>query len=561
MRNGESNGYLLVRNEQSLLIDCPAAVTDWTIALRATVPGWRVALCATAATRECGPPATAATRECGPPLPNLSLPAIILHTHLQEEHCREWAAFPAAEVYVPADTSDLATLSPQFYADCQTVWPPDREWESRGDEKYGLVGCVTARPPKEPLNVAGELRPGETFRWQDLEFEIIDLRGSDKRAVGLYWREHEILFCGDLLRAGGFVVNFYDLERAYGLTTGHEELRESLKRALALEPKLLLPTTGEPITEPEEDMESLLAGLAGILEEMPCRRAGEEAAMTNYEPVREFGRYRQVMDGVYQNNHGGAIILFVDDEGRGLMIDPDFCVWLTWEENCRLFHEDLDLLEKETGLKRIDRALVTHPHGDHMQYVDLLRARYNTEIVAVHDTARLLARPEDFPYPGLVDWFGFPYRSMEMDRAIAYDQTDYWHQVPVIPIWTPGHCNIHASYLIEWRGVRTLCTGDLLQYGAGPIRAMTPITYSDTAWPERGPQYTYAKMAELAPDLVVSNHSHSFFDRDHSIVRDLCEVYREAYENHRELVHDGDVMRAMTPPGYDDIRLSRDEGI
>ena len=60
VRDGENNGYLLVRHRQSLLIDCPAAQI---------------------------------------PLPDhLPAPAIILHTQLQEEHCREWAAFPATEV-------------------------------------------------------------------------------------------------------------------------------------------------------------------------------------------------------------------------------------------------------------------------------------------------------------------------------------------------------------------------------------------------------------------------------------------------------------------------------
>lgn len=138
-----SNGYLIVENGKSLLIDCP----DVEIPL------------------------------IGHSVEN---PEIILHTHIQEEHCREWQAFPDAVVYVPADTADIALRLPRFFEECHTVWGTGREWDTRGEEKYGIAGCVTERPPGAPLNVCGELVPGEVFEWRGNHFEIIALPGHGK---------------------------------------------------------------------------------------------------------------------------------------------------------------------------------------------------------------------------------------------------------------------------------------------------------------------------------------------------------------------------------------------
>ena len=72
-----------------------------------------------------------------------------------------------------------------------------------------------------------------------------------------------------------------------------------------------------------------------------------------------------------------------------------------------------------------------------------------------------LARPH---YP-------VPFKSIKVDAYIEYEKVLYWHDVPVIPIHTPGHCYAHASYHLVWENVTIFCTGDVLQYGKGTISA------------------------------------------------------------------------------------------
>jgi glyoxylase-like metal-dependent hydrolase (beta-lactamase superfamily II) len=514
---GETNGYLIVRGAESLLIDCPFA--DMAARIRAA---------------------------------GLPLPRTILHTQVQEEHCREWASLPRAEVFVAEECLDVARRAPAFFREVETRWPPSREWDpaTRGMDKYGIAGAMTERPPREPLAVAGALVPGHTFRWHDVELEVLALPGCGKRAIGLFWRRAGILFSGDLMRAGGYLVNFYDCERGYGIQTGYRELARSLQSALDLNPRRALPTTGPAIEAPAADATRLLARLEAVLN--PLQLGADRPPPPPGR--REFGLFREHAGGLVQCKNYGNMIVYIDRAGRGLCVDPDICVWHDWATNCRLMHEAFDTLEKEAGLRRMEWGLITHPHGDHMQYGGLLRERYGTTILATADVADVLERPRDFPYPCLLHWYGFPFESFVVDRRLRYEEPVRWRDVPVTPIHTPGHCFAHAGFVIPWNGLRTMCTGDTLQYTTGAIAQPLPVIYSDAAWPVRGFVGTYERVLRERPDLVLGGHSAYFQAADGAVLRDWIEAARDSEARARALVHGRALERAMTPPGFDAVR-------
>lgn len=506
-----TNGYLIACNGKTLLIDCPETEIP--------LDGY-----------------------------SLEIPEVILHTHIQAEHCREFLAFPDAAVYVPAGTADIALRSPRFFKECHTVWSEGREWDARGEEKYGIAGCVTGRPPEHPLHVCGEMIPGEIFEWQGNHFEIIALPGHGKRSIGLFWREYEVLFAGDLLRQGGFLVNMYDQERAYGLVSGYDQLRHSLRQVLQISPKLILPSTGPVIDEPCADIQALLERLEWIKGMPECE------STLNFQPLREFGRWRELRHGLFQNNNFGNIIIFIDEAGHGLLLDPDPCVWLDWDASCRTVHDDFDLLEQQAGLKTIDYLLITHYHGDHVQFAPLLRERYGAKIAATPDVAAILKYPEKFRYPCTLDWYGFPFATLDVDMMLEYDKPLFWHGQAVTPIHTPGHCYAHTGFLLAWNGERIACTGDALSYGSGPVRASWPIIYNDVAWPEGSLLITLRKLAGYRPALVLCGHSHAFEDSNGEIIAKFISAYEEAEKLAAAMLHDANLMRAMTPPGYNGKR-------
>ena len=507
------NGWLIVKDGASLLIDCPSLA--------------------------------AASRIRGAGLPT---PELILHTHVQEEHCREHRELARVPVRVAASAAEVARVSDAYRAATKTVWPPDRAWDTLGEEPYGIAGCVTERPPATPLNVQDTFRPGDVVEWRGERFAVLDLAASSKRAVGFHWLGHGVVFTGDLLYAGGRLVNFYDLERRYN---GGELkwTQAALGQVLALKPRLALGSTGPAITDFDGDAARLLAWTKD-----PCgrfaRRSGEKVSQVNYTPLRSFGRYREVAKDVYQNTNWGNVILFVDRaSGEGLMVDPCNCVWTPWAESVESFREDLRLLEKEAGLKRVGIALVTHPHGDHVQDAFVLRERYGTRLLATPDVAELLANPA-YPYPCLLRWYGFPYDTLKVDGRLRYGRTETWRDLEFRPVWTPGHCFAHSGFSIRWRGMRIFCSGDALQYGAGPIVPSLPFCYNDNGVPDHSPAVAYRAIRQERPDIVICGHSRSFYDGDGSILRDLEETQTELERSLADYVPDGDLRRATVPPGY-----------
>ncbi len=479
--------------------------------------------------------------DCPPGITLPGTPEIILHTHVQREHCMEWECCPEAEVLVPAGTTDIALRSEQFFADCDTVWGEKREWDTRGEEKYGIAGTVTERPPEKPLNVKGELVPGETFQWQGNNFEIIALPGHNKRAIGILWREQNVLFSGDLIRKGGFLVNIYDQERSYGLVSGYEQLRDSLNKVKKLSPDVLLPATGPVIDQPDADINALLQHIDWI------REPAGNGEMINFKPLRKLGRWNEVRSGIFQNNNCGNTVVFIDERGHGIVIDPDPCIWLSWESSCRSVNRDYDLLEQKAGLKTIDYQLITHYHGDHIQFCKLLKERYCARIVTTPDIAALLRKN---PLPCSLDWYGFPFNELETDILLEYDQPFYWGGGIITPIHTPGHCYAHAGYVTEWKNETIACTGDALMYGTGEIRANWPIIYNDTAWPERSTLVTLRKLAAITPRLILGGHSHAFEDPDGKIIQQFITAYEQAEKKMTAMLHDRDMKKAMTPPDF-----------
>ena len=429
----------------------------------------------------------------------------------------------------------------------KTIWPPSREWDTRGEEPYGIAGCTTERPPCPPLRNLSPLQAGDTFSWADITLEIIALPGSGKRSIGFYWRTTGALFSGDLLHAGGYLVNLYDLERGYGILNGYQQLLASVQHVAGLAPKLQLPSTGPLITDVAGDLARLRENIEQHVFQGPVRRSDRVYAMTNYKPKREFGRYREVAPGIYQNNNAGNMVLFVDAQGRGCLVDPGPCIWESWEDSVAAMHADLDLLEQETGLRSIELVLITHYHGDHIQFCDLLRERYGATIAATADVADIMERPEDFRYPCVLDWYGFPFTTIAVDKRLTYEQLITWHDTTITPIWTPGHCGAHTGFLIPWGEYRTVCTGDTLQYGDGPLGAGLPIIYNASPWPAQSQLVTAQRLAQARPNLILCGHSFSCFDEDGAIVKDWLAVYQQAIQNTTKLLADGNLKRAMTP--------------
>ena len=513
---GEATSHLVVRHGRSLLIDCHSAQLD----------RWLV----------------------GRGLPR---PDMILHTQVQPEHCREAETFSDARILVHESLVELATDRAAYERAAHTVWDNPADWPvTRGREKYGVAGSITVFPPEKPLKVGETFHEGDRLTWEDLMFEVIPLPGHGRYHVGFVMEragEPLAIFTGDLLCNPAKLVNLYDLEINYGgpaLGTLPGILRTLAERPVAR----YFPATGPAIADGPAQARELADAIDAY-----HAAAGWSSGRYTPAPQPDYskvGRYRQLHRGVFQIDNFGNCILLIDAQGRGLMFDPGPC---DYESPSRKqnFINDLDLFERECGLRTIDLALVTHIHGDHYDMAPVLRERYPEFRLGAWDlVGRVIEAPWDYPYPALLPWYNVGFDSVGVDAMLSEAEPFHWHDLAIRSLHLPGHCFCHAGYLITFNGLRLAITGDTIQSRGDAARVGGDACCNHSVPDEQsGILKTYRQMAGLQVDLNLGGHGSHFADCAENYAESLRRI-EYAIPSLRRLVPEGDLETAFVRPGF-----------
>jgi glyoxylase-like metal-dependent hydrolase (beta-lactamase superfamily II) len=385
--------------------------------------------------------------------------------------------------------------------------------------------------------------------WQGLSLRAVALPGHGSNSLGFLVRDGETplgLFSGDLICDPGVLVNMYDLEKSYGATRLFA-LPAVLRGAAELGAGWFFPATGPPLADGPGRARELAARIEAFQE--ACRwESGDFEPVPRPEP-NKIGRYAELAPGVYQITNFGNCVVLIDEAGHGLFVDPGPCDFEDpQEKRVADFHADLDRLEREAGLRAIDAVLITHFHGDHIDMVPEVRRRYPQCRVAAWDlVARVLQAPWDYPYACLLPWYNLGLEQILVDEVISGQTPWNWRGHTVRACHLPGHCYVHAGYLLTFRGTRLAITGDALQ-SRGEAGGMNHIMANHSVPDAReGVLKTYRVLERETVDLNVGGHS--------SWARGCAELYRESRRRVEHaldwltpLVPDGDLPRAFRRP-------------
>jgi glyoxylase-like metal-dependent hydrolase (beta-lactamase superfamily II) len=188
--------------------------------------------------------------------------------------------------------------------------------------------------------------------------------------------------------------------------------------------------------------------------------------------------------------------------GAALLIDFGYDVSTTATPTERTARRtllwSLDALRTHFGVERIDAALVTHYHDDHVAGLNLLRDVEGAEVWAPANVAPILERPGRYDLPCL--WF----EPIPVDRTIGFEQPFRWHEHELTVYPLPGHTRYAAAIGFEVDGRRILVTGDQ-QTDEPNGRSVLNFQYRNRGVPE-----DFLASAELyrhvRPDLVLGGH-------------------------------------------------------
>ena len=447
-----------------------------------------------------------------------SQPVALALTHYFRDHAA--GAVSASErgiaVYVPECERDILADPCQHFR--------SRETYNIYDNLWNLFA------PIEPVIITDVLKDYDHVDIAGLKIEIVPLPGCTHTQIGLSIKlpgsDQPVIFCGEAIHSRGRVPRVAPYQYNYNDLPGGQNAWYSTNSLRSFNPLALMPSLGEPILEdPDGALRELNDNLTALLQARPG--IAQPGYPTGLEKVTEH---------VYLDNNSGSNNWFIISEsGKAMVIDygyfasqygsafPNYSSPL----NRRALLHGMDALKDQFGIDRIDVALVSHFHDDHVCGLPLLQRLFNTKIWATENFADLIEHPEahcfpcPWPHPIPVD------HHIKLDEEVAWEEYRF-HFAPM-----SGHTRFASLIGFEADGKRFAHTGDQYFF-TGDLKdwqknkRLQNHVYRNGAL-LNGYEESGRWLLEWQPNVVIQGHQPAFFTDDAFF--DHIKSWRYDYEN------------------------------
>ena len=447
---------------------------------------------------------------------------LVTHHHRDQVQGLARAAAAGVRIWVPPVERELIDAVDEHWR----TRPLDNDYDVRQD-RYSLLRQVP---------VTGAVAEYRTRRYGDLEVYTLPTPGHTVGSVS-YLVHHggrRLAFVGDLVHGEGRVWSLAATQWAY--TGFHENAgREgvaatvlSCMQLLEHGPELLLPSHGDPVTDPPAAVARLRTHLQALLD--LHRR-------TPWEPERMLrSPWRQVTPHLLRNTTSMAnSYALLSEHGTALLLDfgYDLCTGLPGghdRSSRRPLLASVEALRRDFGVDRVEVALPTHYHDDHVAGFNLLREVHGTEVWSPDHIAPVLHSPTDWDLPCL--W----YDPIPVDRELPTGVPVRWREYEIGVHDLPGHTLYAAAYSFTVDGRRVIATGDQQSTEWEPGLRPELLNYQ---YRNRFRVDDFVRSAELyrrlRPELMISGHWTPFEVTD-AYLDMLLEKGHELARLHRELL-------------------------
>jgi glyoxylase-like metal-dependent hydrolase (beta-lactamase superfamily II) len=307
------------------------------------------------------------------------------------------------------------------------------------EDRFSLLASVP---------VTGTVAEYRTTRFGGFDVYVLPTPGHTLGSVS-YLVEvdgRRLAFTGDLVYGDGKVWSLAATQWTYSGWQGWGSTINSAAILGGWDADLLLPSHGEPIREPKPALATLAERMQGLIDlRDPVRFNAADRLRRPFDPVTpHLLRNRTMFATSYA---------LLSDDGAALLIDFGYDVLATADSTERLARRTL--LWSLDGLEhRIEAAIMTHYHDDHVAGLNLLREVTGAEVWAPENVAPVLEDPERYDIPCL--WFD----PIPVDRQIPLEQPFRWHEYELTIYPLPGHTRYAAAISFEVDGTKILVTGD-----------------------------------------------------------------------------------------------------
>ncbi len=440
---------------------------------------------------------------------------LLTHHHRDVTQGLGRARAAGARIWAPATERDLIAAADEHWQ----MRPIDNVYDLRED-RFTILDDVPvdgSAPEYVPTTFGG------------VEIVAIPTPGHTPGSVSYFVErgDRRLAFTGDLIAAPGKVWSLAATQWTY---TGIEGLGSTILGALDVLdhlPDVILPAHGAPIDDPEAAVRLLVDRLQALID---LRSPEWQLEQLRARPYLEISRHLLRNRTSISNSY-----VLLSDTGNALVLDYgyDFTTGLpagSDRSSRRPWLQTIPVLRRDHGVDRVEVALPTHYHDDHVAGFNLLRDVEGTAVWAAENMVDLLQEPRRFDLPCL--W----YDPISVDRSIPYGEPIQWHEYELTLHPLPGHTLFAAAIEFEVDGQRVIATGDQQdgRWVAGERPEFLNYEYRNGF---RFDDFIDSALLyrRLRPDLLISGHwlprpvTDEYLDH-------LLEVGQEVARLHRELL-------------------------
>jgi glyoxylase-like metal-dependent hydrolase (beta-lactamase superfamily II) len=448
---------------------------------------------------------------------------LVTHHHRDQVQGLARAVAAGIRIWVPPVEADLIARVDEHWR----TRPLDNDYDVRQD-RYSLL---------EQVPVTGTVAEYRTERYGAFDVYTHPLPGHTVGSVGYFVDVggRRLAFTGDLIHGEGRVWSLAASQWAYtGFheTAGMEGVAAtvlSCMQVLQREPELLLPSHGGIVTDPPAAVARARRALQELLD---MRRR------TPWDPEEKLrDPWREVTPHLLRNTTSMAnSYALLSDHGTALLLDfgYDLTTGLAGggdRSSRRPLLASIEALRREHGVDRVELALPTHYHDDHVAGFNLLREVHGTRVYSPSHIAPVLQSPERWDLPCL--W----YDPIPVDRELAAGGAPLrWREYEIGVHELPGHTLYAAAYSFTADGRSVIATGDQQSTEWEPGIRPELLNYQ---YRNRFRIDDFVHSAELyrrlRPELMISGHWAPFEVGDEYLDMLLAEGERLA-RLHRELL-------------------------
>jgi glyoxylase-like metal-dependent hydrolase (beta-lactamase superfamily II) len=408
---------------------------------------------------------------------------------------------------------DQAQGLPKAVAHGARIWVPPSErelfdqvsahWQQR--ELYNYYDLRQDRfSLVEDVPVTGPVSEYQTRRYGAFDVTALPTPGhtlgSVTYLVDLAGRR--LAFTGDLIYGPGKVWSMAALQWSYSEVEGAYASVLSLYELRRRAPDLVLPSHGEPIDAP---------GVAFDLLETRLRAFVDSRRETPWNPSEQYHHpFEALSPHLLRNRTSFATgYVLLSDTGNALLIDFGLDMIAGYpvgddRSSRRPWLPSLSALRTDFGVDRVEVAVPTHYHDDHVAGFNMLREVEGTEIWSERSVADVLAVPSRYDLPCL--WFD----PIPVDQVLEAGRAVRWHEYELTVYPLPGHTLYAVAIAFEVDGRQVVATGDQQSGtwrpgGHGGEPEILNLQYKNRF---RIDDFvaSAALYRKLAPDLMISGH-------------------------------------------------------